>query len=76
LISDSAYTDAGASLVDERDAWDADVVVKVAPPEQSELAHLHTGSVLLGFLQPLTAGETIRAIARSPGYRQQRPVLP
>jgi NAD(P) transhydrogenase subunit alpha len=65
LISDSAYADANASLVDERDAWDADVVVKVAPPEKGEIAHLHTGSVLLGFLQPLTAGETIMAIAQT-----------
>ncbi len=37
--------------------------MKVAPPNAEEIARLRSGMVLVGFLQPLTAGETVRAIA-------------
>jgi NAD(P) transhydrogenase subunit alpha len=63
LIPDAQYEEAGAKLVD--DAWDADVIVKVAPPSSEETSHLHQGSVLIGFLAPLTNGDGIRAIAQS-----------
>jgi NAD(P) transhydrogenase subunit alpha len=63
LIPDQHYTDAGAKLVD--DAWDADVVVKVAPPSDSETAKLKSHTVLIGFLQPLTNGAGIGAIANT-----------
>src|SRR6516165_872358 len=45
--------------------YDADVVVKVAPPTADEIRQLRPDSVLIGFLQPLTAGEAIRAIAET-----------
>src|SRR5581483_862097 len=61
LLPDSQFEEAGASLVD--DVWGADVVVKVAPPNAEEAGRLRGGSVLIGFLQPLTNGEGIRAIA-------------
>ena len=63
LIPDAQFEDAGAALVD--DVWDADVVVKVAPPNGQETSKLSSESVLIGFLQPLTNGEGIRAIAQS-----------
>jgi NAD(P) transhydrogenase subunit alpha len=65
LIPDPAYLDAGASLVDERGVWDAEMVVKVAPPSEREVGRLRSDGVLIGFLQPLTAGDTIRAIAQT-----------
>jgi NAD(P) transhydrogenase subunit alpha len=45
--------------------YEADVVVKVAPPTTEETGRLGSDSVLIGFLQPLTAGEAIRAIAQT-----------
>jgi NAD(P) transhydrogenase subunit alpha len=45
--------------------YEADVVVKVAPPSPDETGRLRSDSVLIGFLQPLTAGEAIRAIAQT-----------
>ena len=63
LIPDSQFEEAGAKLVD--DAWTADVVVKVAPPTAEETGHLRSESVLVGFLQPLTNGEGIKAIAKT-----------
>ncbi len=64
LIPDGAYADAGAELVDDAAvALGADVVVKVAAPTADEIAGLGSGSVLVGFLAPLTNGEGVRAIA-------------
>jgi proton-translocating NAD(P)+ transhydrogenase subunit alpha len=63
LIPDSQFEEAGAQLVG--DAWDADVVVKVAPPSSEEAARLGSDTILIGFLQPLTNGEGIKAIAQT-----------
>jgi NAD(P) transhydrogenase subunit alpha len=66
LIPDSQYEDAGARMVeDSSNPWEADVVVKVAAPNPGEIGRLRASSVLIGFLQPLTAGEAIRAIAQT-----------
>jgi NAD(P) transhydrogenase subunit alpha len=66
LIPDAHYEEAGARMVDDAGAaYDADVVVKVAPPSPDEIGRLRSDSVLIGFLQPLTAGEAVRAIAQT-----------
>jgi proton-translocating NAD(P)+ transhydrogenase subunit alpha len=66
LIPDELYEEAGARLVDDAaSAFSADVVVKVAPPTVEETGLLQAGSVLIGFLQPLTNGEGVRALARA-----------
>jgi NAD(P) transhydrogenase subunit alpha len=66
LIPDSQYEEAGAKLVDEAaDAYRCEVVVKVAPPTPDEAAQLNSGGVLIAFLQPLTNGDGVRAIAQS-----------
>jgi H+-translocating NAD(P) transhydrogenase subunit alpha len=38
-------------------------VAKVAPPSAEEIGRLSQGGVLVGFLQPLTGAETVRALA-------------
>jgi NAD(P) transhydrogenase subunit alpha len=63
LIPDAQYEDAGASM--SSDVWGADVVVKVAPPSSEETGRLRADGVLIAFLQPLTNGEGIRAIAET-----------
>jgi H+-translocating NAD(P) transhydrogenase subunit alpha len=63
LLSDALYEEAGAKVVE--DPWSADVVVKVAPPSAEEASRLNSDSVLIGFLQPLTNGAGIQAIAKS-----------
>ena len=57
---DSEYEEAGAQV---GDGWSGEVVAKVAPPSAEEIGRLGQGSVLIGFLQPLTAGEAVRALA-------------
>jgi len=64
LIPDSQYEEAGAKLVDDAGSvYSSDVVVKVAPPTAEEIVRLKGDAVLLGFLQPLTNGEGVRALA-------------
>jgi H+-translocating NAD(P) transhydrogenase subunit alpha len=66
LIPDSQYEEAGARMVDDPAVvWESDVVVKVATPTAAEIARLRPETVLIGFLAPLTGGESIRAIAAS-----------
>jgi H+-translocating NAD(P) transhydrogenase subunit alpha len=66
LIPDSQYEEAGGRMVeDPAGVYEADVVVKVAAPNADEIGRLGSDTVLIGFLQPLTAGESIRAIAQT-----------
>ena len=59
---DDAYERAGATL---GDGFSGEVVAKVAPPSADEIGRLGRGSVLVGFLQPLTAHDTVRALAEA-----------
>jgi NAD(P) transhydrogenase subunit alpha len=59
-FTDDAYTDAGAQLVES--ALDAELVVKVSPPSAEEVAALESGSVLIGFLAPLTDAKGIERL--------------
>ena len=59
---DALYEEAGAS-VREGSGLSGDVVAKVAPPSAEEISRLNRDSVLIGFLQPLTAGDTAKALA-------------
>jgi NAD(P) transhydrogenase subunit alpha len=57
---DGAYTDAGATVVEAAAAYDgADAVVRVARPSADEAALLRDGTVLIGFLAPLTDSDGI-----------------
>ncbi len=56
---DDTYAEAGATL---GDPWGADVVAKVAAPTAEEVARLHSGQVLIGFLQPLTDTEGVERL--------------
>ena len=57
---DGAYTDAGATL---GEGFSGEVVAKVAPPSADEIGRLGRGTVLIGFLAPLTAADTVRGLA-------------
>jgi NAD(P) transhydrogenase subunit alpha len=66
LIPDSQYEGAGARLIDDPgQAFGADLVVKVQAPTGEEIGRLGSGTVLIGFLAPLTNADGIRAIAQT-----------
>src|SRR4051812_30149294 len=70
LIPDALFEEAGAKI---GDPWNADVVVKVAAPTPDEIGKLDDGSILVGFLAPLTSPETTRSLAeaRVPAFARE-----
>ncbi|WP_431971819.1 Re/Si-specific NAD(P)(+) transhydrogenase subunit alpha [Nocardia sp. bgisy134] len=59
LISDNDYVDAGATI---GNPWSADVVVKVAPPNDAEVRRMPIGQTLIGFLAPRGPDNKIKAL--------------
>ena len=49
---DSAYVQAGATVVDADAAWGAEIVLTVNPPAPAEIARLRAGATLVGMLSP------------------------
>jgi NAD(P) transhydrogenase subunit alpha len=61
-FSDPAYTAKGSRV--EKDVFTpADVVLKVLPPTADEIGRMREKTVLIGFLQPHTNTDNIRALA-------------
>jgi NAD(P) transhydrogenase subunit alpha len=64
LLTDEAFAQAGARPgTDPAEIWSSDVVVTIAPPDPEQIRSLGAGSVLVGFLAPLTNPQTTRALA-------------
>lgn len=62
--SDDAYIAAGASIVDDaRQAFDADIVIKVQKPSTDEVTMLRSGATLIALLQPMTNLDLVRDLA-------------
>ena len=63
-VPDMAYAEADIALApDSARVWSADVVAKVRAPSSEEIGRLREGSVVVGFLAPLTEPDTARALA-------------
>lgn len=52
FFPDAAYIAVGAEIVDTQTAFDADIVLKVHRPVESEVALMHKGAVLVSFIEP------------------------
>jgi NAD(P) transhydrogenase subunit alpha len=64
LLTDGAFAEAGATVSpDAAEIWGSDVVVTIAPPDPEQIRSLGSGSILIGFLAPLTSPVTTRALA-------------
>jgi NAD(P) transhydrogenase subunit alpha len=64
-IPDSAFTDAGATVVSTADLYgQSDVVLRVQKPSDSEIQAMRRGQALLGLLQPLIDPKTAEALAK------------
>jgi H+-translocating NAD(P) transhydrogenase subunit alpha len=62
-LEDTAYGEAGATLVEHGTAVDADVVAHVAPPSPEDVARLPSGAVLLSFVAPHRHLDIVEALA-------------
>jgi NAD(P) transhydrogenase subunit alpha len=64
LIPDSAFTDAGATIVSTNDLYaNADVIVRVQKPNAAEAVRLRSGQAVVGLLQPLLDPSLMAALA-------------
>ncbi len=65
FFPDDAYTAVGAKIIaDPNLLWqEADVLLKVAPPQEKEIDKLKAGAVFIGFLNPLGAPLLIDRLA-------------
>jgi NAD(P) transhydrogenase subunit alpha len=64
-IPDSAYEEAGAKIVSTADLYgQADVILRVQKPTDSEVKIMHSGQAVLGLLQPLIDPKTSEALAK------------
>lgn len=64
MLTDTAFEGAGAQITqDAAEIWHSDVVVTIAPPDPQAIRGLGSGSILIGFLAPLTSPQTTRALA-------------
>lgn len=64
-LSDDAYREAGASIAGSTtELWnDSDIVFKVRPPTLDEVALMHEGQTLIGFLWPAQNPELMQQLA-------------
>ena len=64
-ITDDQYQGAGAKVVNRAGTMllEADVVLKVQAPRESEISLLKKGAVLISFLQPATQGDIVKSLA-------------
>jgi H+-translocating NAD(P) transhydrogenase subunit alpha len=64
LLPDGDFAAAGARVTeDATEVWGCDVVVTIAPPDAQAIRGLGSGSILIGFLAPLSSPQTTRALA-------------
>ncbi|WP_252272047.1 Re/Si-specific NAD(P)(+) transhydrogenase subunit alpha [Pseudomonas subflava] len=63
-IPDSAFEAAGATIGSDAAAFGADLVLKVVAPTEAELAHMKSGAVLVGMLNPFCNDTIARMNAR------------
>jgi NAD(P) transhydrogenase subunit alpha len=63
---DHAYAEAGALIVGADEAWGSDVVLRINPPTEDEIARLADGATLIGSLSPGLRPELVEALAARP----------
>ena len=54
-VTDAAFEAAGAVITNAAGAFEADLVLKVRAPSETELAQMKTGASLVGMLNPFDA---------------------
>lgn len=63
---DATYTEAGAEVVTDDEAWRSDIVFKVNPPTPDEIAKLTDGATLMSLISPALNPELVDALAERP----------
>jgi NAD(P) transhydrogenase subunit alpha len=61
---DAAYEKAGATIEALEAVWQSDVVLKVRPPADDEIAKLEEGATLVSFIWPATSPELLEKLKK------------
>ncbi len=64
-FADGSYAEAGASIVTREEAWAADVVLMIGPPDPATAGRLRSGQAVFGLLTPLTNTGLARQLAQA-----------
>lgn len=59
---DSAYVDAGVTIVDAATVWASDIVVKINAPSESEIALMRSGTMVVSMMAPARSPELVDAL--------------
>ncbi|KHT43538.1 Re/Si-specific NAD(P)(+) transhydrogenase subunit alpha [Pectobacterium brasiliense] len=62
-FDDAAYVEAGASIVDSSEVWQADIVLKVNAPQDDEIELTRAGSTVVSFIWPAQNPELLAKLA-------------
>jgi H+-translocating NAD(P) transhydrogenase subunit alpha len=62
-FTDHAYEEAGASIVPIDEVWGSDFIVKINPPNDTEIARLRPGTKLASLLAPALAPELLEKLS-------------
>ncbi|MFT3716594.1 MAG: Re/Si-specific NAD(P)(+) transhydrogenase subunit alpha [Gordonia sp. (in: high G+C Gram-positive bacteria)] len=60
--ADSAFTEAGARIGTAKDAWGADIVVKVNAPTDAEIKKLNKGATIISMMAPARNPELVEKL--------------
>ncbi|MGH3379283.1 MAG: NAD(P) transhydrogenase subunit alpha, partial [Actinoallomurus sp.] len=63
---DTAYAEAGAEIVADKEAWASDIVLKVNAPTQTEIEALSDGATLVSMVGPALNPDLVEALAERP----------
>lgn len=61
--TDEAYHTVGADIVDSNAVWQSDLIYKLNPPEDEEIAKIKEGATLVSFIYPLQNPDLIKKLA-------------
>ncbi len=62
-FSDEAYESAGATISSSQEVWQSDILLKVNPPTEQEVAKMKSGATLIGFFWPAQNESLMKLLA-------------
>lgn len=63
-FNDEHYIQSGAVIVNADEIWDADLIFKVNPPTEEEVAKIKEGATLVSFLYPAQNSDLVNRLSR------------
>ena len=62
-FEDAAFVEAGATVGTAQDVWNSDIIFKVNPPTDDEIAQIKEGATLVSFIWPGQSPELVEKLS-------------